>query len=372
MTVDVKAAPKALLSGHVFLVLLAGATLGPFALAILHVHTTGVPHIGAATALQVLNLVAAPHVMTTLYLLLDGRSLAGITSPRLTVFICPTLLIALSCAVLLLAPLWLVMSFMLVYVFYGMWHFGRQNLGVMSFASHIAHHRPMDRFERWSLTAGAIAGVLGGYRIFAPALLLNAQCWPFDLSTIDPLLSRLWYGGVAIYALLVPLTLLHVARHYRRYRPLTLTVYVGCVFFFLPAYLSDNGLFLLTSWSVAHGVQYLVFLAVHALGRGDGRIGAQALVPLASFLLCLMAGVLLWRYAAAVQDGGNFTAIRVALSLTTGLTFAHYWVDQFLWRFSNPARRAWLRESFGFLAPAGAAAASVRRSTTAYASRGQP
>jgi hypothetical protein len=366
---DMKTVPSAFLSGRFFLLLLAGATFGPFVLALLHVHTTGVPQIGVWGALQLLNLIAAPHVLTTLYLLLDRRNLIGVANPQLTVFLCPMALIAVSCLVLLTAPLWVVMSFMLFYVFYGMWHFGRQNLGVMSFASHIANQRPMSRFERTTLIASAVAGVLGGYRIFAPALLLNADYWPFDLSAVDPLLSKLWYGGIVIYAVLVPATLVHVARNRLRYHPLTLTIYLACVFFFLPTYLSDNALFLITSWSVAHGVQYLIFLAVHAAGRGGGRAGVQALAPFAAFVLCLIGGVALWRYSTVVQQSGESTAIRVALSLVTGLTLAHYWIDQFLWRFSSPVRRTWLRDSFGFLMPGPAPSSAVPRAaaTIAYA-----
>ena len=243
-------------------------------------------------------------------------------------------------------PLWGVMVYMLAFVFYGMWHFGRQNLGIVSFATRIGQRRPMDRFERWTLFAGMLAGVLGGYRIFAPALLLHPQTWPVDLSAIDPLLSQLWYLGIALYAVLIPVTLIGVAIRRRLYTPLTLAVYLGCVFFFLPAYLSTNGLFLIMGWSVAHGIQYLVVLAFHAMGRTGQPIGWA---PFGAFLLCLAAGVAIWQVGAHVQDGGDELTIKLLVATTTSLTWAHYWVDQFLWRFSTPERRAWLAQSFPFL-----------------------
>jgi Na+/H+-dicarboxylate symporter len=237
-----------------------------------------------------------------------------------------------------------------------MWHFGRQNLGIVSFATRIGQHRPMDRFERWTLTAGMLAGVLGGYRIFAPALLLNPHAWPLDLGVIDPLLSQLWYAGIAIYAVLIPVTIAGVISRRHLYTPLTLAVYLGCVFFFLPTYLSTNGLFLIMGWSVAHGIQYLVVLAFHAMGRVGRPSGWTALAPLGLFGLCLAAGVAIWQSSLYVQDRGDETLIKLLVATTVSLTWAHYWIDQFLWRFGTPERRAWLAQSFPFLAPAQARA----------------
>jgi hypothetical protein len=122
------------------------------------------------------------------------------------------------------------------------------------------------------------------------------------------------------------------------------------VFFFLPAYLSDDPLFLLVSWSVAHGTQYLVFLAFHAAGKSHGQLGFKALVPFGLFLLCLGGGALLWRYVAVVQDKADAELIKVLLATTNALTLAHYWIDAFLWRFGNAERRAWLAQSYRFLA----------------------
>ena len=337
------------LSGRSFLALLAGATVGPLSLALLHHHTEGLSHLCAASGLKLLTLVSAPHVLTTLYLLFDRQNLAGIARPGLTIVAVPLALMALNFAVLLAAPLWIVLAYMLVYVHFSMWHFGRQNLGVVAFATRISGGRPMGRFERWTVMAGVVAGVLGGYRIFAPNLMLNQNAWPLDLAFVDPVFSRLWYGGVAIYVLLVPATALYLIQRQSRYRPLSALLYLGCVFFFLPAYVSRQPLFLLVSWSVAHGLQYLVFLAFHAAGQAQGRLGARALAPFGMFGLCLAAGVAIWRFSLNVQDWGDHETIRLAIATINALTLAHYWIDQFLWKFGNPERRAWLAQSYGFL-----------------------
>lgn len=334
-------------SGRAFLVLMSGATLGPFLLALICYHTEG----AASKIVQLLTLVAAPHVFATLYLLLDRGNLAGISKPGVTVFAIPVALMILNCAVLLAAPLWAVLAYMLVYVHISMWHFGRQNLGVVAFATRVGNGRPMDTFERRTLIAGTIAGVLGGYHMFAPTLMLHPGPWPLDLEFVDPLFSRLWWGGIAIYAILVPMAVAHVLAHRERYDAMSVALYLGCVFFFLPAYLSTHPLFLLVGWSVAHGAQYLVFLAFHAGGKADRPVHhLRALAPLALFLLCLGSGVVIWRASGHIQDAGDHDAIRLAIATTTALTLAHYWVDQFLWKFGNPERRTWLANSYRFLA----------------------
>lgn len=337
------------LSGRSFLVMLGLATIGPFALALLHHHTGGLSQLCAASTLKLLTAVSAPHVFTTLYLLLDRRNLAGIARPGLTIFAIPLALMAVNYAVLLAAPMWLVLAYMLAYVHFSMWHFGRQNLGVVTFATRVGNERRIGRFERWSVMAGVVAGVLGGYHIFAPGLMLNQNAWPLDLAFVDPIFSRLWYGGVAIYAILIPATVLYLIQRRPDYSPLSALLYLSCVFFFLPAYLSREPLFLLVSWSVAHGAQYLVFLAFHAAGQAHGRLGLSALAPLGVFVLCLAVGVALWRFTAHVQDWGDHELIRLAIATTNALTLAHYWIDQFLWKFGSPERRAWLAQSYKFL-----------------------
>ncbi len=335
-----------LVSGRSFLWLLAAATLGPLALSLLYLLTDGLSRNCATTGLKLLTLVSAPHVLTTLYLVVDRQNLVGIPRPAMTIGVIPLGLMAINYAVLLTAPLWAVLAYMIAYIHVSMWHFGRQNLGVVTFSTRIANRRSMTGFERWTIMGGVVAGVLGAYRTFAPDLLLNANAWPFDLSDIDPIFSRLWYGGVAIYALLAPLTLGYVLTRRSQYRPLSALLYLSCVFFFFPAYMANRPLYLFSSWLVAHGVQYLVFVAFHAAGRARGRPGLRALGPLAVFSGCLATGVALWTFSQRV---GDHEIMRLAIATTTALTLAHYWIDQFLWKFASAERREWLAQSYRFV-----------------------
>ncbi len=347
-----------------FLVMLAAATLGPLAIALVHVQSGGVVHQCAASTFRLMNILAAPHVVTTIYLLVDRRQLEGVERPMLTVGLVPVALVLICIAVLMAAPLGLVAVFMLGFVFYSTWHFGRQNVGIASFAARVGNGRPLGREERLILNLGVIGGLLVSYRAFGPTLMLSPEIWPFDLSFAEPVLSRLWYAGVALYAVLVPVVLVRVLMQRERYPFWTLVNYLGCVFFFLPAYVSDNALFLVTSWTVAHGLQYLVMLAFHAGVAGRVERGAKALRPVLTLGLSLAVGVGLWLAADRTLAAADAVTAKALFAVIMALTLAHYWIDQYLWRFRTPARRAWLARSFPFL---GGAATPARRAEPAVA-----
>ncbi|HZY51754.1 MAG TPA: hypothetical protein VFE73_00865 [Reyranella sp.] len=332
-----------------FLIALALATVGPLAVALVHVHSAGFVHQCAVRALRLLNILAAPHVVTTLYLMLDRRQLEGVPNPAITVYLVPACLVLLALAMLLLAPLWAAAAFMLAFIFYTMWHFGRQNVGITALAARVAAMRPLDRFERWTLNAGMAAGILGAYRAFAPSLMLPPDRWPFDMARVDPLLSQLWLVGAALYIVLIPAVAVHVIRRRRSFPFWLLANYLACVFFFLPIYLSTDPIFLVTSWTVAHGIQYLAILAFHAGEAGRLQRGARALGPLLAFGVSLAIGVGLWLAADREAQDPSSTLAKLLLATTIALTLAHYWIDQFLWRLRSPTRRAWLARSFSFL-----------------------
>ena len=329
--------------------MLAAATLGPLAITFVHVQSDGVVHRTAAGTFRLMNILAAPHVVTTIYLLVDRRQLEGVERPALTVGLVPALLMVVCVAVLMMAPLALAAVFMLGFVFYSTWHYGRQNVGIAAFATRVGDARPLEREERLMLNAGVLAGLLVSYRAFAPTLMLSPELWPFDLSFAEPVLSRLWYAGIALYALLIPVVAVRVLMRRARYPLGTLVIYLGCVFFFLPAYLSDNALFLVTSWTVAHGLQYLVMLAFHAGGAGRAEQGLRALRPAFAFGLSLAAGVALWLAADRMAGVADAMIAKALFAVIIALTLAHYWIDQYLWRLRTPARRAWLARSFPFL-----------------------
>jgi hypothetical protein len=340
------------LSGSSFRGCILAATLVPLTLALAMQFGSAVgvaPRFFSSSltaTLSIMGTLSATHVCATAYLLFNPKDYDGVRSPLLVLVAIPGLLLVTTYAMLMAAPLWATMIFMLVYIHYGMWHFGRQNLGVFAFVSRISLKRPMSRFERSTIMAGVIAGMAAAYSVFAPALMLNQKAYPFDLSVINAPFSDLWYVGAAIMAALVPTSLYYAYSYRSKFEPHTLATYLASVFFYLPIFVSTNPLFTLTVWTVAHGLQYIVFLGFHAAGKPKP-------VPSVVFLaISVLAGYLIWRLCGQMQAGNNVDATKAAVATLSALTLVHYWVDQFLWKFNTPARRVWLAQHYSFLVPA--------------------
>jgi hypothetical protein len=340
------------LSGSSFRGCVLAATLAPVALALAMQFGSAVgvaPRFFSSSlmaTLSIMGTLSATHVCATAYLLFNPKEYEGVRSPLVVLIAIPALLLVTTFAMLIAAPLWATMIFMLLYIHYGMWHFGRQNLGVFSFVSRISLKRPMSRFERSTIMAGVIAGMAAAYSVFAPALMLDQKAFPFDLSVVNAPFSDLWYVGAAIMAALVPTSLYYAYRYRSKFEPYTLATYLASVFFYLPIFVSTNPLFTLTVWTVAHGLQYIVFLGFHAAGKPKP-------VPSVVFLaVSVLAGYLIWKLCGRMQAGNDADATKIAVATLSALTLVHYWVDQFLWKFNTPARRVWLAQHYSFLVPA--------------------
>jgi hypothetical protein len=219
-----------------------------------------------------------------------------------------------------------------------------------------------------------LAGMLGAYSVFAPALMLDQKLFPLPIAYIEPAMSKLWYAGAAVYAVLTTVVALHLARHWRDYPRETLLLYVAAVFFYLPVFISSNPAYTLGAFTNAHGLQYLAFLLFHAVSNsrrhGAARDDAApsglppafwkalAMLPVLAFVATVYAGYYLWNTVASVQSGqltllgavmAHEMEIKVLGGLLAGLTMAHYWVDQHLWRFQTKERRAWLSSNYPFV-----------------------
>jgi hypothetical protein len=326
-------------SGRTFQYLLLTVTLLPITLALLP-RSSDVVAVSTA-----IGLIAGTHVFSTLYLYLTPDVFEGVPNWRSTVIAAPLVLMAAVFLFLLAMPTWALLLFMLIYIHFGIWHFGRQNLGVLTFSARIGCQRPMDLFERRSIMAGVVAGMSAAYTAFAPALMLHPAYFPLDPSLVAPYFLKLWYVGAAMYGVLAPLALYHAVKHRSNYDAPSLVLYLTSVLFFAPLFLTADPLIAVSSWAVAHGLQYLVFLVYHAGSRT--RTTLAGLIPIASLTLVVYVGYLLWN---TYPQWGNETLARIGAAAVIAINLAHYWVDMFLWRFQTQERRRWLMEHYAFLA----------------------
>ena len=88
-------------------------------------------------------------------------------------------------------------------------------------------------------------------------------------------------------------------------------------------------------------------------------IAWYALMPCLALIAAALTGAVLWRHPELPFAGfteiiqtiaGAGSLAKAGAGLVAGITLAHFWVDQFIWRLRTPERRGWLLENYPFLA----------------------
>lgn len=355
-------------SGEGFLTVLLLASIGPFIAPLLAI-PIGWSGAVAGYALGIGAVVVAisnAHVFATFYLLWDRTQLQGVERPAFNLVVVPLAISAVIVGLSIAYPALATAVIVVIVGFYGSYHFGRQNLGVHTFACRIASGRSMDAVERKTIVAGIICPLLSGAAVGIPALVRFAGLDPGPIAKLCATLNVLGWTG---YIALTGVVIWHVVRQRAQYDWRSLTTYLIGVYFFLPGAIS---VLFAGALVVAHGLQYMVFLAYHGLGAARLKlapspkaagISRPALVAVLSPFVTLAAWTLLghglFKFvntpttslsidAFAIDHKQAITYVSAAV---TSVTVSHYWVDQHLWRFRSPERRAWFARYYAFLTP---------------------
>lgn len=315
------------------------------------------------------------HVFATGYLYLRPRNFDGIRYRWTLLYLVPIAIVAMNLWAITMLPTAHLMWFMIVYVHYALFHFARQNIGVLSFVTMTSARRPLHRREKLILNGVAICGMFGALKLYAPGLLLNPEHFAFDLSAIAVVIEPLYIAGLIGYGVVFALAAGHFFTHRQSYDAYSATIFWLCVAWYVPIYAAlGHPLLSIASFTTAHGLQYLVLLGFHAYRRSKLRVarrsdsgafpgtlnGWYALMPCLALLAAALTGALLWHYPQLPFAGfseiiqtmaGAGGIAKAGAGLVAGITLAHFWVDQFIWRSRTPERRGWLIENYPFLAP---------------------
>jgi hypothetical protein len=194
------------------------------------------------------------------------------------------------------------------------------------------------------------------------------------LDSLGLVLYRL--GQVGCYALSV-YAIAYVVRNRRSFTLSSAIVYLISVCFFLPDYLTllipditpANSAVSLLNFSIVHGSQYLIFLLAHAVGctriayeaekpKGFGlEMVIAVIIPATAFLfIAVVLGsflnvsplfiTLVVSLGAKALGSGPLDIGVIAAGFAMGLSTAHFWLDQFFWKLSNPVQREWIFSRF--------------------------
>lgn len=285
------------------------------------------------------------HVPATLLLYTDRKFLAlAREDTSRYVWVPLALMVASGCIFTVGGPTLQLLAY-LVFWAWQTHHYGRQNVGVYSFAALAGGWRPLPA-ERRALDLAAVCAVLGTFKILAREIAPEALKGFFDILSG---FGALAFAGVVIFSVSVYL-------EHRRDFTLDRTVcFFTLVLFFLPLFLSHDINVAFFSYAIAHGTQYLTFMAMLSLDLGrEGRraVSRRMIVVAGSLVLLGVAGA--WaadlKALALVDSSVILTGVLDFLAgITVGTTIAHFVVDAGAWRLSRPSARRYVTERFGFL-----------------------
>jgi hypothetical protein len=227
-------------------------------------------------------------------------------------------------------------------------HYGRQNLGIYSFASIAQQTGSPRRLEKLSIDLATVCGILGTFRILGMGVApeyLNGS------------INNLYRFGQLAYVAVIIFSLYVFARNFERTTLLKAIFFWTLVLFFLPIYLSNDINVTFLSYAIAHGLQYIIFMGIVSWSAGEG--GHARAVRLRNALkltgLMILLGLLFYnadplrKYEFVKNNWLLVKSFNFLFGAVLGATMAHFVIDAGAWRLSKVAQREYMTKSFGFI-----------------------
>lgn len=311
-----------------FLQLLVFASLAPIGFFLIAYPV--LPARMTESSYQLLIFLSIAHVPITGFFWFDDRYRAHMNANPKTYYLTPALIIA-ACA---FVPVTFGQAganyLFLIYFAWLLWHYGKQNWGILCLFS-IGTKSPMPtKLERYICNAAPVFGVMG-----AAASLSQA-------SSFASILPALYWTGLAGSIAVAAATLYVVGQQLNKGTDrirIAMTAIAG--WFFLPTFL--NAEFGVTSYATAHAVQYFVMMYALAADRKQ----RATVVRLIVITVLAVAG---YFFANSFNNSALWgSAVLVGAAIGTGITMSHFFLDSRLWRLREPFQRGAVKESFDFL-----------------------
>lgn len=282
----------------------------------------------------VLNLLGGPfHVAATGWFYTDRTMLAYFLSRPVRYLVVPCVLVAGSAAVFQFIDRTWGNYLVAAYFAWQLWHYQKQNVGLLSFIAAGTDKVSISAWERRTLAVAAIAGILGFFRIFDVGLP--------NLAAVFETVHRV---GAAVY-LLVPVTfgIALVKNPALRTNRLRLVFFTLGALFFLPTFIFGDPVSAVFGYALAHGLQYLVFMGFVSIGKKN------AIVSLLVLLIVATLGYLVLIRAMNARAWLDFPYSYAVYGAFLGVVMTHFVLDAGIWRLREPFQRGYMREKFYFI-----------------------
>ncbi len=299
---------------------------------------------------------AVIHVPLTIMVLSDALSIKFLKSNVIKFILIPIIIVFVFIYFAYINSQECMYMLMFFYIMWQSFHYGRQNIGILSVVKQHQKIGKITNFERLSLNCVAISGALGapllwndGGFMLGPKLLSGAY-----LSTDS--LMVVYKIAIVISSFAAFLAVIRSLVVYRK-APYVFLIYVAASAFFMPMLFIGGGLYVsFWPYAVTHGLQYCVMIFLYLYGsrvtlRNEYFIKGVALVIFSLVAIFYVAG------PASSVDLVNFLipfgehklsneSQKIFVGFIFGMTAAHFWIDQYIWRFSEAERREWFVRYF--------------------------
>ncbi len=318
---------------QMFLMLVSLATLFPFIAVPVAEHVIPGTSASLSTVVFLTFIGSNFHVAATGWFYTDPELRPHFRSRPLRYVAAPILLIAGSAALFQFASPSQRAYLLMAFACWQLWHYQKQNVGLLSFIAAGTGSGPLSVWERRTLMLAAIAGILGFFSVSE-----------FGQSNLAPQLAQLHRVGAIVY-LLVPIAFaIAVAQNPAlRTNRLRLGFLLLGTSFFLPTFIFNDQLSATFGYAFAHGLQYLVFMGVVSTGRPRPALSLALLL----FIATLGAVAL-----NAARDASDLPDVPYGVAFYgafLGAVMAHFVLDADIWRLREPFQRAYMRARFHFV-----------------------
>jgi hypothetical protein len=318
---------------HLFLALVSLASLLPFAAIPFAEHV--VPETTSALFIvTALNFLGANfHVATTGWFYTDPVMRSHFRSQPVRYLIVPCLLVVGSAAAFCILHPSLSVYLLIPFLCWQLWHYQKQNVGLLSFIAAGTDGVPLSIWERRTLALAALGGILGFFQLFDIGLP--------SLSSEFALLHRM--GAVIFWLLPIAFCLSVIKNPALQTNWLRFAFFLFGTLFFLPLFVFSDSISATLAYALGHGLQYLVFMGFVCVGKKN------AIASLTSLLALAVVGNFMLNTAMLAPNWLEAPYGRTLYGAFVGAVMAHFVVDAGVWRLREAFQRNYMRGKFYFI-----------------------
>lgn len=322
-----------------FLVALIAVSLIPAAVSLMNFGVFNNTPYQLTLVFSLLSTMSGAHVWLNLAYYVDPQWRAHFIGSPVVFYVIPLAIFWSTLGLLAQPNKTIGLSVLYGATFLNLWHHSKQNWGIL-----------------------AIVGKIRGRNVTALRSPL-VYAWPFfivpwalQLPELNALFGEEGLYGVSIVCIAVYAFYCLATAHRYRFSagqdPLVMAAGITLCCYFMPLVLLYGKPYALFIWAAAHGLQYYLMVFASLSLRHRENVDLRGIIGSAGLTLAILIGLTVMSYAAAqsvaVPDMWSNLTLRVIMGTTVGINLIHFWVDTFIWKFSEQGIRTLHGQAFNF------------------------